>query len=88
MLVAKGLVKSKPKVGTVVKPRNEWHLLDPDVLHWLLQSDSRHSFYETLVKVRNIIEPEVAAMAAANAQPEDVKAIEDAYERMEQAADL
>ena len=88
VLVAKGLVKSKPKVGTVVKPRNELHLLDPDVLHWLLQSDSRHSFYETLVKVRNIIEPEVAAMAAANAQPEDVKAIEDAYERMEQAADL
>ncbi|MXS19847.1 FadR/GntR family transcriptional regulator [Pseudomonas oryzihabitans] len=88
VLVAKGLVRSKPKVGTVVKPRNEWHLLDPDVLHWLLQSDSRHSFFETLVKVRNIIEPEVAAMAAANAQPEDLTAIEEAYERMEQAEDL
>jgi len=88
VLVAKGLVRSKPKVGTVVKPRNEWHLLDPDVLHWLLESDSRHSFYETLVKVRNIIEPEVAALAAANAQPEDVMAITDAYERMEQSDDL
>ena len=29
VLVAKGLVRSKPKAGTVVKPRNEWHLLDP-----------------------------------------------------------
>ncbi len=88
VLVAKGLVRSKPKVGTVVKPRNEWHLLDPDVLHWLLESDSRHNFYETLVKVRNIIEPEVAALAAANAQPEDVTAIADAYERMEKADDI
>ncbi len=85
VLVAKGLVRSKPKVGTVVKPRHEWHLFDPDVLHWLLQSDSRNSFYETLVKVRNIIEPEVATMAAANALPEDVAAIEEAYVRMEQA---
>lgn len=88
VLVAKGLVRSKPKVGTVVKPRHEWHLFDPDVLHWLLQSDSRHCFYETLIKVRNIIEPEVAAMAAANALPEDVAAIEDAYVRMEQAENI
>ncbi|APQ11294.1 GntR family transcriptional regulator [Pseudomonas oryzihabitans] len=85
VLVAKGLVRSKPKVGTVVRPRREWHLFDPDVLHWLLQSDSRHGFYETLIKVRNIIEPEVAAMAAANALPEDIAAIEDAYIRMERA---
>lgn len=88
VLVAKGLVRSKPKVGTVVKPRSEWHLLDPDVLHWLLQSDSRHTFYETLVKVRNIIEPEIAAMAAANARPEDVTAIEEAYLRMERSEDI
>jgi len=85
VLVAKGLVRSKPKVGTVVRPRQEWHLFDPDVLHWLLQSDSRNGFYETLIKVRNIIEPEVAAMAAANALPEDVAAIEEACTRMEQA---
>jgi len=88
VLVAKGLVRSKPKVGTVVKARHEWHLLDPDVLHWLLQSDSRHGFYETLVKVRNIIEPEVAAMAAANAHADDIAAIEEAYARMEAAEDL
>ena len=88
VLVAKGLVRSKPKVGTVVRPRNEWHLLDPDVLHWLLQSDSKHSFYETLIKVRNIVEPEVAAMAAANARPEDIATIEEAYARMELAEDL
>lgn len=85
VLVAKGLVRSKPKVGTVVRPRQEWHLFDPDVLHWLLQSDSRNGFYETLIKVRNIIEPEVAAIAAANALPEDVAAIEEACTRMEQA---
>lgn len=44
VLVAKGLVYSKPRVGTVVKPRREWHMLDPDVLHWLLQASPQNEF--------------------------------------------
>ena len=43
-LVAKGLVYSRPRVGTVVKPRREWHMLDPDVLHWLMQSSPQNEF--------------------------------------------
>ncbi|MEG3012611.1 MAG: GntR family transcriptional regulator, partial [Pseudomonas sp.] len=42
VLVAKGLVYSKPRVGTVVKARREWHMLDPDVLHWLMQSSPQN----------------------------------------------
>ena len=38
VLVAKGLVVSKPLVGSVVRPRADWHMLDPDVLHWTLSS--------------------------------------------------
>jgi DNA-binding FadR family transcriptional regulator len=29
VLIAKGLVCSKPKIGTSVNEREEWHLLDP-----------------------------------------------------------
>ena len=32
VLSAKGLVQSTPRIGTVVRPRSEWHLLDPDVM--------------------------------------------------------
>ena len=34
ILSAKGLVHSRPRVGTRVSAVEEWHLLDPDVLSW------------------------------------------------------
>ncbi len=68
VLVAKGLVYSRPRVGTVVKPRREWHILDPDVLHWMMQSSPQNEFFALLTSVRTIIEP--------------VAAIGEAYQRM------
>ena len=82
VLVAKGLVYSRPRVGTVVKPRREWHILDPDVLHWLMQSSPQNEFFALLTSVRSIIEPAAAALAAQHATPEDLTAISEAYERM------
>jgi DNA-binding FadR family transcriptional regulator len=81
VLQAKGLVYSKPRVGTLVRPRSEWHLLDPDVLYWLVQSTPQSEFFNTLAGVRRILEPEIAAMAATTATEEDIAAIEDAYLR-------
>src|ERR1700749_2806653 len=37
ILSAKGLVQSRPKMGTRVNERAAWHLLDPDVLSWIFQ---------------------------------------------------
>ncbi|WP_133154477.1 FadR/GntR family transcriptional regulator, partial [Vibrio splendidus] len=34
LLSAKGLIESKPKVGTRIKPRTQWHFLDPQLLYW------------------------------------------------------
>ena len=67
VLSAKGLVYSKPRVGAVVRPRLKWHLLDPDVLSWLMQSTPHSEFFNTLAGVRRILEPEIAAMAATTA---------------------
>ena len=44
VLNAKGLTYSRPKIGTVVRPKEEWHLLDPDVLFWLIQTTPEHEF--------------------------------------------
>jgi GntR family galactonate operon transcriptional repressor len=85
VLVAKGLVYSRPRVGTVVKPRREWHMLDPDVLHWLMQSSPQNEFFALLTTVRSIIEPAAAALAAQHANPADIAAIQEAYGRMEGA---
>ena len=35
-LIAKGLIESRPKLGTRVRPAEFWNHLDPDVLRWRL----------------------------------------------------
>jgi len=85
VLVAKGLVVSKPRVGSVVKPRADWHMLDPDVLYWTLSSVPEGEFFRSLLTVRRIIEPAAAALAASSATPDEVARIKAAYARMESA---
>ncbi|CAG9218860.1 Transcriptional regulator, GntR family [Paraburkholderia sabiae] len=85
VLVAKGLVVSKPRVGSVVRPREEWHMLDPDVLYWTLNSIPEGEFFLSLMTVRRIIEPAAAALAATAATDEDLARIGSAYDRMEHA---
>lgn len=91
VLVAKGLVVSKPRVGSVVRARDEWHMLDPDVLCWTVTSLPEGEFFQSLMTVRHIIEPAAAALAALAATDADVARIGAAYARMETsrtAADL
>ena len=82
VLVAKGLVLSRQRAGAIVRPRNEWHLLDPDVLYWLIQAQPQRDFVRTLLEVRQIFEPAAAALAARAATDEQLRAIEAAYEGM------
>lgn len=85
VLVAKGLVVSRPRVGSVVRPREDWHMLDPDVLYWTVNSLPEGKFFQSLMTVRQIIEPAAAALAATSASDEDLARIGAAYARMEQA---
>jgi len=64
ILAAKGLVKAVRKVGTRVTPREEWHLLDPDVLGWIFEYEPEEQLLENLFELRRMVEPEAAALAA------------------------
>lgn len=64
ILAAKGLVRSRPKAGTTVNPRETWNLLDPDVLAWMFQGKPSKTFIRNLFELRSIIEPAAAALAA------------------------
>jgi len=86
VLVAKGLVLSRQRAGATVRPRSEWHLLDPDVLYWLIQIQPQAEFVETLMTARRVFEPATAALAAKVASDENLRSIADAYARMEGAA--
>lgn len=64
VLIAKGLVDSRPKAGTRILPRERWNLLDPDVLAWAFARDPDKRLIESLFELRGMIEPSAAALAA------------------------
>jgi DNA-binding FadR family transcriptional regulator len=82
MLAAKGLVASRPKIGSRVEPRERWNLLDRDVLGWYGAAMDPEKFVISIQQMRRIVEPEAAALAARNHTPRQMKAIEEAMEGM------
>lgn len=82
ILAAKGLVESKPKVGTRINPRSKWHLLDPDVLSWTFENEPDVELLESLFELRKIIESTAAAIAATRRTSAQLDAMRDAIERM------
>lgn len=60
-LASKGVVCVKQGLGTTVNPINEWSTFDPSVLK-MLHGDE---VFDQLTEMRLIIEPELAALAAA-----------------------
>ena len=82
ILGAKGLVESKPKVGTKVTVRDRWHLLDPDVLAWAFEIEPDLDLLESLFELRDIVESAAAALAAERRSTEHLDAMRDAIERM------
>ncbi len=64
LLSAKRLIVSRQKVGTLVRPRSEWNMLDPEVLAWHLRAAPTDAFVTGLFEVRQTIEPAAAALAA------------------------
>jgi DNA-binding FadR family transcriptional regulator len=87
VLAAKGLVESRPRTGTRVRPRHAWHLLDPDVMAWQQDGPPRADFLQKLTEVRLIVEPAAAERAAQRANTADIQLIEEAYRDMEASLD-
>lgn len=82
VLAAKGLVDSRPKVGTRVKQREDWNMLDPDILAWGFASPEAEQYAIALSEMRRILEPAAAALAAERATPGQIAAITQAYDGM------
>lgn len=88
MLSAKGLLTSRPKVGSRVKERRRWNLLDHDILAWYAEAPGRREFLGTLQEFRKIFEPEAAALAASRRSEKQMRAISEACAEMGQARTL
>ena len=82
ILVAKGLLASKPKTGTVVTPEDRWNLLDPDVLEWMFAETPDRAFVRDLFALRGIIEPVAAGLAARFRSSEQIETMRGAIATM------
>lgn len=85
VLIAKGLLHSKPRVGTVVRDKRQWNVLDSEVLAWTIEHTPEREFLDNLFQVRMAIEPQASELAATNASAEDIQLISEAYSDMELA---
>src|SRR5579871_342659 len=82
MLTAKGLLISRPRLGTQVQPEDHWNMLDPDVLGWLLERKFSPTLLLEFNQIRLAVEPGAAELAARVATEADKAAIQAAIARM------
>ncbi|WP_282605752.1 FadR/GntR family transcriptional regulator [Pelagibius sp. Alg239-R121] len=82
LLSGKGLIVSRPRIGTVVRERIDWNFLDADMLRWRREVIPPQTYLSELFAMRRIVEPEAAALAAERASTTQIEQIRNAFEAM------
>jgi DNA-binding FadR family transcriptional regulator len=82
ILVAKGLLQSRPRLGTHVTPRSRWNLLDPEILAWTFSGDADPAFIRDLFELREIVEPAAAGFAAQRRTASQLQRMREALDEM------
>lgn len=82
-LVSKGLLEVRQGIGTKVRPREYWGLLDDEVLAWHQSAPLNTQFLQHLIEIRLVFEPKAARWAAERAGVQQVAEIQAAFKRME-----
>lgn len=82
VLAAKGLISIQAKKRSTINNRDQWSLLDLDILSWLSEGRVDTQLVEQLMITRLIFEPNIATLAAINANGHDLAALEDALSLM------
>jgi GntR family transcriptional regulator, galactonate operon transcriptional repressor len=86
VLAAKGLVETRQRVGTRVRPQEQWNHFDPEITAWQLGNGFRNGFVRDLIEFRQINEPAAARLAAKRATAKDLAAIAAALAGMQDGA--
>jgi len=87
VLAGKGMVESRPRTGTRVRPRKDWNFLDPDVLVWRYGSRTTIEEARSLFELRRAIEPTAGALAAQRATVKQISELRLLLVEMETAGD-
>ncbi|WP_295809418.1 FadR/GntR family transcriptional regulator [uncultured Nitratireductor sp.] len=87
ILQAKGLVVSRPRIGTIVCQQDEWNILDSQVLEWIGPNLGRMGLVECILEARGSIEPTAAELAAKRATMQEIADLEAAWQAMADAGE-
>ncbi|NLS13746.1 FadR family transcriptional regulator [Vibrio sp. SM6] len=82
LLTSKGLLESKPKVGTKVITRAYWNFLDPQLIEWMDGLADTDQFCQQFLGLRRAIEPEACALAAIHATAEQRIQLSETFQEM------
>ncbi|MGF1681436.1 FadR/GntR family transcriptional regulator [Photobacterium minamisatsumaniensis] len=87
LLTSKGLLESKPKIGTKVLDRTNWNFLDPQLLDWMDGLQNSEVFFHQFLGLRKAIEPEACALAARHATAEQRIELSETFQQMSEIAE-
>ncbi len=86
ILESKGLVRGKPRIGTTVCDRDDWNILDQDVLEWMGPYIRGFDILGCILEARRTIEPAAAEYAAMRASAQEIADLDNAWQQMRDAA--
>jgi GntR family galactonate operon transcriptional repressor len=87
VLESKGLVRGKPRIGTSVCDKDDWNILDQDVLAWMGPHIADFDILGSILEARRTIEPAAAEYAAERATAREIADLENAWQRMRDSGD-
>jgi DNA-binding FadR family transcriptional regulator len=82
ILLAKGLVETRAKSGTLVAPKRNWNLLDPEIIEWMFAGTPDLRFIQDLLELRALVEPAAAALAAERRSDSELEELRAAIDTM------
>lgn len=85
VLETKGLVRGRPRVGTLVCDRAEWNVLDAQILDWMGPDVLSSELLGSILEARRTVEPAAAFLAAARASAQEIADLERACDEMREA---
>ena len=82
VLESKGLVRGRPRIGTIVCDKDEWNILDADVLEWMGEDIRNFDLLGCILEARRAVEPVAAEYAAERATVQELAELDRAWLQM------
>lgn len=82
ILAGKGLVTSRPRIGTTVCDPEDWNIIDPQVIEWQSGGEPDQRMLDAILEARRTIEPQAAELAATRASLQEIADMEAACRDM------